>query len=167
MESQKYKLHVGGLTKTCIYDYKIVYRICSVFGIKQAKEIINSCSQEMIRYLLDQYFYFPDPMDTDGEEIARMDLGKIDPELPRLFESLLQSSEYNSETLYQVFMSHGSGAKEIVEYATHFELMPFQLLTYSDKKLNESAEESFKKIKVYEKSRKGEEKLPRKLRNGW
>lgn len=66
----------------------------------------------------------PYPMDAAEEEAARATLNSIDPELPELFEHLLDVSEYNSETLYRVFMAHGSGAKEIVEYAIDNELMP-------------------------------------------
>lgn len=103
----------------------------------------------------------------DEEEAARATLKQVDPDLPGLFQSLLESSEYNSETLYRVFMSHGNGAKDIVDYAVENELMPFQLLQYSEKKLSEHAEEAMKNLRNFHKRMSKDGKLPKKFKNGW
>jgi hypothetical protein len=176
--NSSFKTQVRELTITCVYDYNTVYRVCSVFGITKAKDILNMCYDVHIQYLLEQCWDFPSQMNYDEEEAARITLKYVDPNLPELFERLLESSEYNSETLYRVFMSHGFLAAEIIDYAIDNKLMPFQLLRYSEKKLSERAEESMNKLAeeidnqpvielnaINKKSK--EEKLPRKLRNGW
>jgi hypothetical protein len=176
--NSQFKKRVQELTITCAYNYETVYRVCSIFGITKAKDLLNTCYEVHIKYLLAQFWYIPYPMDADEEEAVIANLKYIDPGLPELFEQLLESSEYNSETLYQVFMSHGSGAKEIVEYAIENELMPYQLLRYSEKKLSESAEEAWNKlseeidkqpvIDINVRTRKNNKnKLPRNLRKGW
>lgn len=100
-------------------------------------------------------------------ELAVITLRSVDPAIPELFKHLLETSEYGSETLYRVFMSHGSGAKEIIEYAIEKELMPFELIMYSDRKLSESAEEALTKLKEFGRIPTTKEKLPKKFRNGW
>lgn len=163
----KFKTRVQELAITCAYDYNTVYRVCSIFGIKKATDILNTCYNEQIQYLLTRFIDFPYQM-TPYEEIdTRAKFKYIDPELPELFDRLLESSEYSSETLYWVFMAHGKGANDIVRYAIENELMPYQLLQYSEKKSSESAEEAWKKLRAYEKSMSKEVKLPKKLRNGW
>ena len=163
----QFKKQVHELTITCVYDYNTVYSVCSILGIKKAKEFINTCSDVTIQYLFMHFCDFPDKMTADEEEAARATLKQVDPGLPELFESMLESSEYNSETLYRVFMSHGDGAKEIVEYAIENELMPFQLLQYSEQKLSEGTEEAMKNMRNFRKHMGKEGMLPRKLRNGW
>ncbi len=162
-----FKKKVRELAPTCMCDYYTVYRVCSIFGIEKAKEIINTCYDDVINDLLTMFIWAPGPMSYEDEEAARVTLKNIDPNIPELFESLLNTSEYNSETLYWVFMAHGSGAKEIIEYAIEAQLMPYQLLQYSDKKLSESAEESLKKLGDYGRRMNKEDKLPKKYRRGW
>lgn len=165
MQYNSFKKQVYELTATCVFDYNTVYRLSSILGIEKAKEIINIGSKDVIQYILMRFVLFPD--EVIDEEVARMTLKSIDPALLELFESLLVSSGYNFEVLYSVFMSHGSEAKDIVEYAKENKLMPFQLFNYSDKKLSEGAGEALKKFREFEKSTRKKEKLPKKLRNGW
>lgn len=114
----QFKKQVQELTITCVYDYNTIYRVCSILGIKKAKELIDARFDAAIQYVFERFSDFPDKMTADEDEAARATLKHVDPGLPELFESLLELSEYNSETLYRVFMSHGDGAKEIVEYAS-------------------------------------------------
>jgi len=165
--NSRFKNKVRELAPTCIYDYNTVYRLCSIFGIEKAKEIIDTHYDDLIHDLLTTYVGFPWSMSYNEEEAARVTLKNIDPAILELFEDLLKSSDYNSETLYWVFMAHGSGAKEIIEYAIETQLMPYQLLAYSDKKLGESAEEASGKLRVYGKGMSKEDKLPKKYRRGW
>jgi len=165
--NSKFKKQVQELTITCVYDYNTVYRVCSMLGIKKAKEFINTCSDVALEYLFMHFCDFPDKMTVDEEEAARATLKQVDPDLPGLFQSLLESSEYNSETLYRVFMSHGNGAKDIVDYAVENELMPFQLLQYSEKKLSEHAEEAMKNLRNFHKRMSKDGRLPKKFKNGW
>ena len=51
--NSKFKNQVRELTITCKYDYNTVYRICSIFGFKEAKEYINTYSGEYIYGLLE------------------------------------------------------------------------------------------------------------------
>lgn len=168
--NSKFKNQVRELTITCKYDYNTVYRICSIFGFKEANNIINNYYDELIYNLFSLFWCVPYPMDEAEEEAARATLNSIDPSLPELFERLLDVSEYNSETLYRVFMAHGSDAEEIMTYAIDNELMPVQLLRYSDEKLSEGAAEVLENLKdtTFNKTRKSKEgKLPRKFRKGW
>lgn len=87
----------------------------------------------------------------------------IDPYLATEFKRLLETSLYHYETLYEIFMAHGDGAIKIIEYGIERNLSTWALLYISDQKMVVTKDIS----RLFETTDNKEDKLPKKLRNGW
>lgn len=95
--------------------------------------------------------------------IKKNTLANVDPHLAEEFERLYRISAYHYEPLYQVFMAHGEGAIKIIQYAIGRDLPTWALLLTSDQTMVITKDLSRLSGRVGNK----EEKLPKKLRNGW
>ncbi len=88
----------------------------------------------------------------------------VDPQMAQDFEKLYKSSIYSAEFLHKLFLIHGNDAKVLIENGIKCKLSAYELDMLSDLKHYENLN---KPKTAFPGKPSKEEKLPRKLRNGW
>lgn len=85
------------------------------------------------------------------------------------FIKCVKTTGYHYKTLYNVYMANGNKATEIIHECNSRGYHPNILLLISENRSIEEGEKQFKEFKfeVSNRFRCKEDKLPRKLRNGW